>query len=57
MADAEKAKSNPCEKEMNAYLKCVESKKNGMQGDECMKETDSYKLCRAKVKLASQAKR
>lgn len=45
---------DPCEKDMEAYLKCVESQKDGLSdGNECLKEADRYKACRGLTKKMS----
>lgn len=42
---------NPCQKEMDLYLACVDGQKEGLsEGNECMKETNLYKACRASNK-------
>ncbi len=36
-----------CRPKLDAYLSCVESKKDGLkEGDECLKEAEQYKSCR-----------
>eukprot|EP00981_Chlorochromonas_danica_P012495 scaffold5082_cov195-Ochromonas_danica.AAC.6 len=45
---------DPCEKDMEGYLKCVESQKDGLSdGNECLKEAERYKACRALSKKTS----
>lgn len=42
---------DPCSLYLDAYLLCVESKKDGLkEGDECSTEKDRYKLCRKESK-------
>ena len=42
---------DPCNTRLEAYLVCVEAKKNGLrEGDECLEESEAYKACRAEQK-------
>jgi hypothetical protein len=42
---------DPCKPQLQAYLKCVESHKDGLtEGDDCSKETVDYKACRTQHK-------
>ncbi len=48
------ASIDPCANFLDAYLLCVESKKDGLkEGDECSEEKERYKVCRKETKAES----
>jgi hypothetical protein len=50
------AVDDPCEVDMQRYLKCVDSHPQGLSdGDECKQEADAYKLCRTQMKSRKQS--
>ena len=47
--------TDPCSVHLDAYLACVEKKKDGLrEGDECAEQSNTYKLCRLEQKKNSK---
>ena len=48
--------NDPCVNHLKSYLKCVEKHENGLsEGDECLDESESYRLCRKSQKKISKS--